>query len=89
MEFLKDVRIKLDKIDSEMIALFIERMEISKEVARIKSKNGLPVFDAEREKQKLLHSVHGIKDTDREDVLEFMQFLMDKSKERQRKTEGK
>ena len=85
MEYLKGVREELDKIDSKMIDLFLKRMKISEEVAKIKSENNLPVFDYEREKQKLIHSVEHVNLEEKDDVREFMQFLMDKSKQKQHK----
>ncbi len=50
---LKECREKLDKIDSQLIELFRERMEVSLEVARYKSANGLPTYDPVRESKKL------------------------------------
>ena len=85
MEYLKDVRIRLDEIDREIIRLFTERMKISEEVAKIKSENNLPVFDEKREKEKLSRCCDMVSPEDRAETMEFMQFLMDKSKEKQRK----
>ena len=50
---LKDLRIELDKIDREMVALFEKRMRVCEDVARWKVANGRPVLDAGREKEKL------------------------------------
>ena len=50
---LKDCRIKIDEIDKELVRLFKERMEVSKEVAECKKENGLPIFDPKREREKL------------------------------------
>ena len=43
-------RQKIDAIDKEIAALFVERMEISKAVSRIKKQNGLDTYVPEREK---------------------------------------
>ncbi len=48
---LSDIRRDIDRIDGEMLRLIAERMECSKRVAEYKRENGLPVFDAERERQ--------------------------------------
>lgn len=48
---LSDIRKDIDRIDTEMLRLIGERMECSKRVAEFKRKNGMAVFDAEREKQ--------------------------------------
>ncbi len=48
---LKDIREKIDQINSQMTELFIERMKLSKLVAEEKSKNGLPINNFQRERQ--------------------------------------
>ena len=50
MEELKDLREKIDAIDQQMVDLFKQRMEVSKEVAAYKRANGLPTLDAGRER---------------------------------------
>ena len=50
MEELKDLREKIDAIDRQMVDLFKQRMEVSKEVAAYKQANGLPTLDAGRER---------------------------------------
>ena len=47
---IEELRNKIDSIDSELIRLFQERMETAASIADYKKENGLPVFDAEREK---------------------------------------
>lgn len=53
MRELKDIRLELDGIDREMVALFERRMVLSQEVARVKMAQGMDVLDASREKQVL------------------------------------
>lgn len=48
---IKDLRIKIDSIDKEIIRLFEERMEVSKGVSDYKKQNNLPLFDKSREEQ--------------------------------------
>jgi len=48
---LTDIRQKIDKIDEKLLPLFIERMNISKEVAEYKKANGLPVLNRGRERE--------------------------------------
>ena len=50
MEELKDLREKIDAIDQQMVDLFKQRMEVSKEVAAYKHANGLPTQDVGRER---------------------------------------
>ena len=52
------IRDEIDRIDSELIPLFVERMKCSEDVARIKIAEGLQVLDKEREK-KVLEKVRG------------------------------
>ena len=53
---LKPIRDEIDQIDKELIALFAKRMECSRKVAQYKLENGMPIFNAERERQ-ILDSV--------------------------------
>ncbi len=50
---LKDIRTQLDQVDDTIIAAFQRRMELCREVAAYKKEHGLPVLDAQRERQKL------------------------------------
>lgn len=51
---LKDYREQLDKLDDEMVRLFTQRMELCAKIADYKKKNGLPVLDVRREREKLM-----------------------------------
>lgn len=53
MADLKDLREKIDTIDTQIVRLFEERMDISKQVAEYKIGTGKKVFDKEREKAKI------------------------------------
>lgn len=48
---IEDYREEMDRIDEKLLELFVERMNIVREIGEIKRKNGLLVFDSEREKQ--------------------------------------
>ena len=48
---IEELRENIDRIDSELTKLFQERMETAALVADYKMENGLPVFDAERERK--------------------------------------
>jgi chorismate mutase/prephenate dehydratase len=50
---LKDFRGQLDRIDDEILELFIKRMEVCRQVAHYKKANRLPIYDAAREMEKL------------------------------------
>lgn len=48
-ELLKPVREDIDRIDRELLPLFLARMECSARVAEIKEAHGIPVYDPVRE----------------------------------------
>ncbi len=48
---LLKIRDEIDKIDKELLPLFIARMKCSEEVARIKIEKGIPVLNSQREKE--------------------------------------
>lgn len=50
---LEEIRKQLDGIDCELVALFETRMELCREVAEYKIGTGKPVYDGEREQQKI------------------------------------
>ncbi|MCL2569064.1 MAG: chorismate mutase [Oscillospiraceae bacterium] len=50
---LDNFRQQIDQVDSELLALFEQRMDIVKEIAAIKEAEGLPVLDRRREAEKL------------------------------------
>ena len=53
---LEECRKEIDIIDKELVALFVKRMNMAKEVAEYKKATGKAVYDAERER-KLLEKV--------------------------------
>lgn len=50
---LAELRNKIDEIDTELVRLFNERMDVSNSVATYKAEKGLPVLDSVRERQLL------------------------------------
>ena len=56
------LRRRLDEIDQKIVDLFEQRMEVSRQVAAYKRKNGLPVLDAGREEQVLVSRSQMLKD---------------------------
>ena len=50
---LQELRRKIDEIDSQIVSLYEQRMDISKEVAEYKIETGKKVFDNVREEEKL------------------------------------
>ena len=48
---LKELRDQIDIIDSDILSLFMKRMELCRGVAEYKKQNNLPVFQGGREQQ--------------------------------------
>ncbi len=53
MKDLLLIRDEIDKVDSEITALYLKRMQLTSEVAEYKIQTGKKVFDKERERDKL------------------------------------
>ena len=50
---LQHYREQINMIDDELLRLFKERMDVSRQIALYKKAHGLPVLDAAREREKL------------------------------------
>ena len=50
---LSQLRGEIDRIDSQIVELYEQRMEVSSAIADYKIANGKKVFDKEREKEKI------------------------------------
>ena len=48
---LQELRKNINEIDEQMLHLFEKRMSIASQIAEYKIKNGLPVFQSDREKE--------------------------------------
>jgi chorismate mutase/prephenate dehydratase len=55
---IETLRHQMDEINEQMLALFIQRMHTSLDIAAYKQKNGLPVLDREREREILNRVSH-------------------------------
>ena len=56
MRDLSEIRVDIDKIDTELIELFKKRMNCAKEVGLYKKANNIPVLNQQRENE-ILDSV--------------------------------
>lgn len=56
---LEDLRKEIDECDSEIIRLLKRRMEISREIGKIKKENNLPLYDGKRE-EALMEKLEGM-----------------------------
>ena len=50
---LNEIRNNIDKIDSQLVELFEERMKLTTEVAEYKIETGKKVLDTQRERAKI------------------------------------
>ena len=50
---LSEIRNKIDAIDTQLLDLFLQRMDLAEDVARYKKANGLLVLTAAREQEVL------------------------------------
>lgn len=50
---MKELRERIDGIDSKLLKLYEERMDVVRQIGQYKIENGLPVYDAAREDAKL------------------------------------
>lgn len=50
MKELAEIRERIDRIDKDITNLFLERMEVSEDVADYKRETGKPIYDKERER---------------------------------------
>jgi chorismate mutase/prephenate dehydratase len=80
---LQELRKKIDTIDDELIRLFQERMDLSASIAEYKLKNGVAVFDAEREREILERLGEKVDERYRDSVKELYALLFDLSKKKQ------
>ena len=53
MEDLQTLRKEIDEIDKSLVALFEKRMAVAEQIAAYKIQIGKPVFDKDREQEKL------------------------------------
>jgi chorismate mutase/prephenate dehydratase len=81
---LLELRAKIDDIDGQIVKLYEERMKVSEQVVKFKIGTGKPVFDKERENQKieavkeLVHS-----DFNKTGIEELFSHIMSISRKRQ------
>ena len=83
---LAEAREEIRRIDEEMAALFVRRMEAARSIAAYKAAHGLPVEDLAQEARVLAGRSALIKDDAlRPYYLQFLQHTMDVSKDWQRR----
>ena len=48
---LVELRKNIDRVDNQILSLFLERMELCEQVAEYKREHALPIFNQEREEE--------------------------------------
>lgn len=86
---LEDYREKIDTVDEKLIALFAERMALSRAIAEYKKENGIPVLDASREEEKLDSAAEQSPAELREYTRRLYKLLFELSRDYQRELIGK
>lgn len=85
MNLLEEGRLQINEIDRQMIQLFEARMEAVEKILAYKKENGLPVFDADREKANVERMRALLKRPELESFFtEWYRKMMDVSKDYQR-----
>ena len=86
MKSLEECRAALDAVDRQIVRLFEERMIISRDVAKYKIANQLPVLDASREEQVLASRASMAQDAYwQEDIRRLYESIMAISRAEQQK----
>ena len=81
MEKLIEYRNEIEKIDSELIELLVQRMEISKKIGALKRENGLPIFDPKREEELKEKNILSCKEEYRRGYQEILETILKVSKD--------
>lgn len=87
MTELEKLRMQIDAIDQQIVRLLEERMDLSRSVGKIKTEKGLPVLDANREKEVLQSRAEMLQHVkNAEMVRDIYHVIMRYSRAAQRKT---
>ena len=82
---LELMRKKIDEIDDKLLALFKERLKVSKKIGLLKKKYKMEIFDPQREQEIIDGCTQNISEDEKVYVEKFLRNLMDISKEVQSK----
>ena len=69
---LQEIRGEIDQVDSALKVAFLHRMQLVERVAEIKSKNGDPIYNPEREAA-MIHRL--TEDVDPQFISEYEEFI--------------
>ena len=82
---LELMRKKIDEIDDKLLALFKERLKVSKKIGLLKKKYKMEIFDPQREEEIIDNCTQNVSEDEKEYIEKFLRNLIDISKEVQTK----
>ena len=85
---LKESRETLNKIDDKMKELYLERMEVIKDVTAYKIENGMATFDRAREEAMKDRLASDLSEPFKSYYLEFLETILKTSKDLQDRIKG-
>ena len=85
---LKDYRQQLDGIDTQILRLFSERMDIAAKIGAYKKSQGLPVLDVRREREKLNAIAAQSREGEEEYAIALFSLIMELSRASQNRLMG-
>ena len=80
---LNELREKLDAIDNAIFDLFTQRADLAEQIAAAKQRDGRAVYDAEREREKVLDARAKVPADLQDEGERLMALLMESSRKRQ------
>lgn len=80
---IRELRDRIDEIDSQIVKLYCRRMETAREIGQYKRENGIPVLDSERERNLLNKVAEQAGAENEQGVRALYQLLTDHSRLRQ------
>ncbi len=86
---LQELRERMNRIDSDLVKLYLERMETAGEIGAWKRENGVPVYDPARERQLMDRVAEMAGEENENGVRAMFGFLVSQSRTRQLLDEGR
>lgn len=80
---MENKRVAIDQVDKEIRALFIQRMNIAKEIGEIKKKKGIAIEDKERETAMIEKNIQEMPENLKPYYKELLEKLVELSKKYQ------
>ena len=76
MEKLLEYRKEIESIDSQLIELLVQRMELSRKIGQYKKENGLAIFDPKREEELKEKNILSVKEEYRRSYQEIFENIL-------------